>query len=181
MQLIYRIYYFLITRLRSQRWLAEILFKVKIPAEVEGPYWDYTTLLLKTELPGFLRNDMKILEIGIGRAAVLLASLNKKIFGDCTGVDLQPEFVSSARKVLQCNAMENVEVFQSDLFENVTGLYDLIFFNSIYIKTEWGRKYLADYVDSTWDGGGKWNGDHIKICEVSIGISEARRRGFVGG
>jgi release factor glutamine methyltransferase len=148
-----KMYYFLITGIRSRRWLAQKLFKIKIPKNIKGPYWDFTTLLMKKALPKYLDSNMSVLEIGTGKVAILTAYLGKISKAGTIGVDISSDFVASSRETLKLNALEKISIVQSNLFSNVKGSFDLIFFNSVYIKSDWGNKYLAAYNDNSWNGG----------------------------
>jgi methylase of polypeptide subunit release factors len=148
-----KLYYFLITGIRSQRWLAQRLFKIKIPKNIKGPYWDFTTLLMKKALREHLDSSMSVLEIGTGKVAILTAYLGKISKAATGGVDISSDFVASSRETLKLNALEKIRIVQSNLFSNVSGCFDLIFFNSVYIKSDWGNKYLAAYNDNSWNGG----------------------------
>lgn len=81
-----------------------------------------------------------VLDVGTGSGIIALASAEK--VSNVLGVDVNPEPVACARENARRNGIRNAEFQVSDLFENVSGKFDLIAFNSPYLPTE-GKKEPA--------------------------------------
>lgn len=87
-----------------------------------------------------LEPGMKLLDMCTGSGCILISLLKhsrsadgeKKITG--TGVDISEEALCVARKNCDTIGVE-ADLMQSDLFENVTGQYDIIVSNPPYIRT----------------------------------------------
>ncbi|NJE54608.1 HemK2/MTQ2 family protein methyltransferase [Thermococcus sp. 21S9] len=69
---------------------------------------------------------------GTGLIALLMARKAKHVLG----VDVNPKAVELARKNALLNGIGNVEFRLSDLFENVSGRFDVITFNAPYLPGE---------------------------------------------
>jgi len=82
----------------------------------------------------------KALEIGTGSGiiSILLADRIEKV----TAVDINPEAVKYAKAAARKDKVKNVRFIESDLFENVKGKFDLIFFNPPYLPGK-GEKCLC--------------------------------------
>lgn len=151
--IVYPTYYRIITRIRSNRILAEKLFGLQFPHNTTDPFWDFTTLILKRALHSYVNDGYSILEVGIGLYGILTGYVSKNWSVQISGIDIQEICIQSSRNVLESNHLSQVKIWQSDLFDNVFDTYDIIFFNSVYIKTDWGKKYLSDSKQKFWDGG----------------------------
>ena len=99
----------------------------------------------------------KILEMGCGSG--LIAVYCAKKGADVLAVDINPEAVKYTKKIA---ARENVEieVRESNLFYNVDGKFDFIFFNPPYLPGE--PKDMQDKALSGRRGGIKVAGDFLK-------------------
>jgi methylase of polypeptide subunit release factors len=78
----------------------------------------------------------RVLEVGAGTGfvALYLALLGRK----CEGIDVSPEAVECCRANAAANNLD-VSFYQSDLFDKVSGQYDLIVFNPPYGHSRPGR------------------------------------------
>lgn len=90
--------------------------------------------LVETVL-GVLQSDMQVLDMCTGSGCILISlmKLGAKVQG--TGVDISEEALHVARKNAEKLGVAPT-FLQSDLFENVTGKYDVIVSNPPYIRTE---------------------------------------------
>ncbi|MBN1294792.1 MAG: class I SAM-dependent methyltransferase [Candidatus Latescibacteria bacterium] len=110
---------------------------------------------MKRCLQSHINLSQKILEMGTGPFALLSIFLHRKYHCTVHACDINENYVDSALKCIKMNN-SSVNVFQSDLFEHITGQYDIIFFNSVYIPTARG---IADGIDrlhehvTDWCGG----------------------------
>ncbi len=121
------------------------------------PYWDFTTLLLKKALNIFIQDNQRILEIGTGPIALLSTYAAKKKDLDITAVDINPLFIENAAKTAKRNRV-SITLVQSDLFSNVTGQFDVVFFNPPYVPTGFVLQhdkelYTNSIFDRVWNGG----------------------------
>ncbi|MCX7429008.1 MAG: methyltransferase [Planctomycetia bacterium] len=139
---------------RRSAFAARLLFGVKIRSE-RRIAWDFTTLVLRRSLIHRTRAGRRVLEIGTGPHAILSIFLAKRRRPVITACDINPVYVSTACEAIKRNSVQ-VSIFQSDLLERVGGLFDLIFFNSVYIPRPTGEKLRLDrshQYDSDWCGG----------------------------
>ena len=119
--------------------------------------WDFTTLLLKKSLDMFVQDNQHILEIGTGHLAILSIYIAKRKKLNITAVDINPEFIKNAIINVEKNGV-SINLKQSDLFSNIAGTFDIIYFNPPYVPREWIFKnnkelYSNSIFDLTWDGG----------------------------
>lgn len=126
----------LIPRADTETVLEEVLLKV--PQTLKN-----LEVLLK--VPQTLKN-LKILDLctGSGCIAISLALiLNPEV---CIGTDISEKALKIAKANGE-NLAPMVKFIQSDLFENVTGSYDLIISNPPYITTEECKKLMPEVKD----------------------------------
>ena len=71
------------------------------------------------------------LDVGTGTGLIALIMARKADF--VIGVDINPKAVELARRNAELNGIRNVEFRLSDLFENVSGKFDVITFNAPYL------------------------------------------------
>jgi len=74
------------------------------------------------------------LDVGTGTGLIALLMARKARY--VLGVDINPLAVELARKNARINGIKNVEFRVSDLFENVSGRFDVITFNVPYLPGE---------------------------------------------
>lgn len=154
---VYRYFHPLYASVRSSALVIRTIFGVKIPPG-QLVHWDTTTVLLKKSLERTVQPGDRVLEMGIGQAALLSIWVKKKLQpSQVDGVDVSPSRVDSAKQVIEHNAA-GVTAWCSDLFASVPEKYDVIFFNPPYVRTSAGRKLrltemLAADGDQVWDGG----------------------------
>jgi release factor glutamine methyltransferase len=120
--------------------------KLKLHPEVYEPAED-SILLLKNLVN--IKNK-EVLEIGVGTGLISIACA-KKGAKKVVGVDINPYAVKLAKENAKLN---NVDVlfFESDLFENVNGKFDIILFNPPYLPTSEDDK-IESYLNYAFDGG----------------------------
>ena len=115
--------------------LARAVFGVNVdPAWVANGYFDLTSILLKRELGRRTQFDdgFSVLEIGIGRFAVLSGWLSRRIDRRIVACDVDPIAVESARLHIERNRL-NVECLHSDVLASVpVAPYDLVIWNLPY-------------------------------------------------
>ena len=106
--------------------------------------WDYN-ILSKTVLKEVKQTD-KVLDMGTGTGVQGLVAASKS--GDVTAVDVNPFAVECAKLNREINNLSSrLTVKQSDLFENVSGKFDVIIFDPPFRwskpRDEW-EKSCAD-------------------------------------
>ncbi|MCB1098818.1 MAG: methyltransferase [Verrucomicrobiales bacterium] len=120
-------------------------FGVDCPPLDVAALYDITTILLKWHLKPILKEhrDWKVLEIGVGPFAILSGYLSQFTNQPIDTFDIRKDLVESALKTQKMNRLDNVNIFQSDLFANVPegSTYDLMFWNLPYYADP--EKYLA--------------------------------------
>ena len=105
----------------------------KVTPDVLVPRPD--TEILVEEVLKDLHDGMKILDMCTGSGCILLSLL--KYSNDCTGqgVDISPEALKVARENAENLGITSAEFIESDLFQNVSGKFDILVSNPPYIKT----------------------------------------------
>lgn len=90
----------------------------------------------------------RILDMGTGSGIIALAAAEKG--SEVTAADVDPEALEQAKRNAEEKELVNIEFIRSDLFENVQGKFDYIFFNPPYLP---GEKGIGD--ENIWRGGEK--------------------------
>ncbi len=116
---------------------------IELLPEVYNPSDDSYLLLGAIEV----KEGERFLEIGSGSG---LIAVHAALAGaDVVAADINPHAVDCTRR----NAMRNnakMEVVQSDLFENIRGLFDVIAFNPPYLAVE---ESSSSWIEKSWSGG----------------------------
>ena len=120
--------------------------KLKLHPEVYEPAED-SILLLKNLVDV---RDKEVLEIGVGTGLISIACA-KRGAKRVVGVDINPYAVKLAKENAKLNNV-NITFFESDLFENVEGEFDVILFNPPYLPTSEDDK-INGYLNYAFDGG----------------------------
>jgi release factor glutamine methyltransferase len=104
--------------------------RIKLHPQVYEPAED--TFLLAENLA--VKEGDVALDVGTGTGiiALIMARKARSVFG----VDINPIAVELARENAELNNVTNVEFRFSDLFENVSGKFDIITFNAPYLPGE---------------------------------------------
>ena len=102
-----------------------------------------TFLLIKAALAEVQPTD-RVLEIGTGSGAVAKSVMD--VAPNTLAVEINPHAVAYAREV------NGVKVIRGDLFEPVTGEFDLILFNAPYLPTS-PEERGNDWLEYALDGG----------------------------
>jgi len=118
--------------------------KLRTSKEIYEPRED--SILLQKVIESYCKNikPTKVLDIGTGTGIQAITSaLNgaKKV----VAVDINPKAVSLAKENAKLNKVK-IDIFQSDLFSNIKGKFDLIIFNAPYLP-----KGVPE--DPQWSGG----------------------------
>lgn len=155
-RLLFPVYNAVARRLRTNPLLIRYLFRVRLPMGVR-PSWDWTTLALRRALAARIVPGLSVLEIGVGEGALLAIYLTRAHDAAPDGVDILMDRVRSSQIVAHRNSA-SLRIWQSDLFDNVEGTYDLVYFNAAYIPTEFGETQdltrRGGFDDPrAWDGG----------------------------
>lgn len=89
--------------------------------------------------------DQNFLEIGCGSGAVSVAIAKRALSG--VGVDINEKAVANAKRNAEVHGIKNLEFFTSNVFENVSGKFDVIICNPPYNNHD-----VSDNVDRMfWD------------------------------
>jgi len=143
--------------IRSWKFLTKLLFKVDAYSKHRYTQWDLCTLVSKKALDKYAKEHHRVLEIGPSDVGILCMYIANKIKNiEVTGADISPDFIENAKYNAEKNNLK-INYVQSDLFSNVTGPFDIIWFNPPYNAREWGQKYMMNIPEKTatnvWDGG----------------------------
>ncbi len=101
----------------------------------------------------------KVLDVGTGTG--FLAIICSEKAGDVHATDINPRAISAARKNAEKNNL-HLDVFESDLFQEVDEKYDMILFNAPYLP---GERDVSNMEEKSWLGGKKGNELLIKFLE----------------
>ena len=116
---------------------------IEVFSEVYNPSDDSYILLRNVEVsPGQTLLDM-------GSGSGLLSVHAAKLGASVTAVDINPEAVECTRRNANKNGVR-VTARVSDLFENVTGYFDVIAFNPPYLPSE---TRSTSWIEKSWSGG----------------------------
>ena len=83
--------------------------------------------LLQKQVEKFIKKEMDVLDIGTGSGIQALTA--KKQGANVIAADINSECVTHVNKL-------GIKTLQSDLFENITGKFDLIIFNPPYLPED---------------------------------------------
>lgn len=115
--------------------VAQLLFGIKVDRVfMKNGFFDLTTLLLQQDLRRRLRRlaDPRVLEIGVGRFAVLSGWLSRRVNQRVTACDFDRVAYESAKVHVGRNGLD-IDVLQSDVLASVPPEErDLIFWNLPY-------------------------------------------------
>ena len=115
--------------------VARMIFGIEVDrAFVKNGFFDLTTLLLMKELRGQLRRHAspRLLEIGVGRFAVLSGWLSRRTANRITACDFDRIAYESAKVHVHRNSLP-IDVLHSDVLNAVpAGRFDLIYWNLPY-------------------------------------------------
>lgn len=134
--------------------ISRLIFGVRIQGN-RRIHWDFTTLALKDCLLQRVRPWHQILEVGTGPHAILSIFLAKRVPCNIVACDINEKYVINARETAKLNAA-SIKVVWSDLFDNIDNKFDVIFFNSIYIPRQVGKRLGIDKLhdrETDWCGG----------------------------
>jgi len=98
-----------------------------------------------------IKKGMNILDIGTGSG--LQAIICAKQGAEVIATDINPEAIECAKKNAEKNGVE-IEFRTCDLFESITGKFDLIIFNSPYLPEE-SAPTEKEPIDQSYAGVGK--------------------------
>ena len=135
--------------------LTRALFGVRVPHPTSQGHWDYSTLVLFSELKKRVRPGHRVLELGTGEAGILSIAMAGRIRANYLALDVAEEAVTSARVVAAANKVE-VEFRQSDLFAAVSAdeEFDIVFFNPPYLPQSQSDFWRGQGEPArVWDGG----------------------------
>lgn len=118
-----------LTWILSTRLLIRIIYGVSVPRGKSGFQAGFATLQLKNSLKKYAVDGGRFLDMGTGAIAVLSIWLKKNYRNaKVTSVDVDTGLVESAKNTAKLNNAK-IDFAQSDLFKNIRGKYDLVFFN----------------------------------------------------
>lgn len=136
----------------SSSFLVYFFFLVKISPEISSKSnfknlkhkFDLTTILLKLTLKKLIKKDHAILEVGTGAFGLLSIYFSKFSNKIIDSTDISKENIESALINIKFNKA-NINLFTSNIFENVVLKYDIIFWNVPYYYPK--KEYLHPLID----------------------------------
>ncbi|OGS42224.1 MAG: hypothetical protein A3K67_02485 [Euryarchaeota archaeon RBG_16_62_10] len=125
------------------------------PPEVYNPSDDSFLLLESVEV----RPGQEFLEVGCGTGIVSLHAA--KAGARVTAADISPHAVECTRRNAAKNGLK-MRVLESDLFEKVSGNFDVIAFNPPYLP---GETRSTSWVERAWSGGSEGSETTVRFME----------------
>ena len=126
-------------KIRQDPKLAEKIFKISFKRELLQDYyfWDNTTVSMKSPLLAFVKDGMKILEIGTGPSSTLSRFLAKhKSNLAITATDISKIFLYTASMYGSCPETNSIiKYVNTNLTSNLNDTYNLIFMNPPYVSS----------------------------------------------
>ena len=95
-----------------------------------------TELIVEIALTLALPSRSGVLDLGTGTGAIALALASERQDWQLTAIDSQSGAVALAKQNCQRQGLDNVQIFQSDWFSEVTSDFDLIVSNPPYIEQD---------------------------------------------
>lgn len=129
---------------RSSKALTYQLFGVRVHRKVLRTNWDFASLAMKRAIDDLAAGDASthprtILDMGCGGVALMARYARRRHpQARIVGVDYYDKFVSSAATNVERDGTQ-LTILRSDLFENVTGTFDLVLFNPPYVPDIFDR------------------------------------------
>jgi methylase of polypeptide subunit release factors len=128
------------TAVRYSEELTKMFFELDAwdGAATDYCFWDNTTLCMKFPLLEYVRDGMRVLEIGPGPTATMSVFLAKaKADLQITAAELNPRFIVTATKNAAANAVRNLTIIQSDMTKSVhSERFDVVFMNPPYVREQ---------------------------------------------
>lgn len=148
-------------RIRFSKTFTRAIFGLEVSPNDRPLYWDYSTLLVHQEMHRWVRDGMRVLEIGTGEHALIGLSARARYDIDLTCTDLIPEAIDHAKRTAERNRLE-VDFRAGDLFEPVADEkpYDLIFNNPPYLTPDIPDSVVVGTQDAPYADGGE-DGMHV--------------------
>lgn len=98
------------------------------------PRWDTENLIEAVKEYANTKDNLRILEIGAGSGAISITMALEIPKAIVDGVDISSEALEVCMINLEKYKLKNLSFYQSNLFENVKGKYDIIVSNPPYIN-----------------------------------------------
>lgn len=116
-------------------------------------YFDVTTLVLGRKALENMGPQSHVIDLGTGAVAVLGHFFWKKRKSDVVCCDVDPAIVALAKEnIAHTNAQ--IQVVQSNFFDQITEPFDIVTFNAPYVNSGSGtERGLPEHRRSQWDGG----------------------------
>lgn len=148
------IYSMLILLIRGNSLLTYFLFGFYPKKTFFKQQWDWTTLTIKRALLKYSKSCYKLLDIGTGPYAVLaIYAAHKLKINEVNAGEYCKEVLQNAKNEKYSNL---ITLVQSDLFENINKIFDIIIFNAPYIDKDYGRDngiFKTNLDQKRWSGG----------------------------
>src|SRR3989344_7914222 len=87
----------------------------------------------------------RVLDMGAGSGILALAAVNNPKVKEVVAIDINPDAVRILQEKIKSQKFRKLKVFQSDLFEKVSGEFNLIIFNPPYLPQDKGIEDAALY------------------------------------
>lgn len=93
------------------------------------------TEVLAEHVLGFLKDEMSVLDMCTGSGCIITSLSANRNLSRAVGADLSPGALEVASRNARENGQAHIEFIQSNLFENITGKFDVIVSNPPYIPS----------------------------------------------
>lgn len=100
------------------------------------------------EIASLPKEDVRILDIGTGSGAIILALASRLVQSECMGIDISEDALALAKRNKERLGLTNVSFVNKSIFDDIEmGVFDVIVSNPPYISTDEMRLLGKEVID----------------------------------